>query len=97
MPDTAILIMGAPESLKSTTTSCGLRPKRLDEIQAMQRRIAQKNGLLFWSWEDAMGGKCSMNKWIKNKYARNDGVHFTATGYQQSANSLSTQLIELAK
>lgn len=96
-PNTAILIMGAPESLKSSNESCGSRPKRLDDVQAMQQRIAQKNGLLFWSWEDAMGGKCSMSRWIKEKYARNDGVHFTAAGYQKAANSLSNQLIELGK
>ncbi len=96
-PNSAILIMGAPESLKSSNESCGSRPKRLDEVQAMQQRLAQKNGLLFWSWEDAMGGKCSMSQWIKDKYARNDGVHFTATGYQKAANVLSSQLIELAK
>lgn len=97
LPNAAILIVGAPESLKSINDSCGIPPKQLNEVQAMQHRIAKKNGLLFWSWEDSMGGKCSMSKWIKNKSAKNDGVHFSSVGYQKAANALSEQLIQLAK
>ncbi|RKV75578.1 MAG: hypothetical protein D8H97_23260, partial [Neisseria sp.] len=36
LPDAGILILGAPESLKSTSGSCGTRPATLSSIQQMQ-------------------------------------------------------------
>lgn len=95
LPDAAILIVGAPESLINKDGVCGTRPKRLNEIQKMQQQLAQENRLLYWSWQNAMGGECSMNRWINNKLAQNDGVHFSPQGYQQSAKKFSQALLNL--
>lgn len=96
LPHAAILMIGAPESLKNRDGVCGTRPKRLSEIQKMQQQIAKEKHLLYWSWQDAMGGECSMNRWINDKLAQNDGVHFTPQGYQFLAKELSRALFNLS-
>lgn len=96
-PNTGIIVLGAPESLKSTAGNCGVRPTMLDAVQAMQQRVAQKSNVLFWSWEKAMGGRCSMKKWIAQGLAAKDGVHFSAKGYQIVARHLAQDILKLAK
>ncbi len=96
LPDAGILIIGAPESLKSTKGNCGIRPVGLDAIQEIQQRVAAQNGLLYWSWQEVMGGKCSMKTWIQQKLGRRDGIHFTMSGYDIVGNRLADALINLA-
>ena len=97
LPNAGILIVGAPESLKSKTGECGVRPMQLTAVQAMQQRVAYNENVLFWSWENAMGGECSMTRWISQGLAANDGVHFKALGYQTAADQLANYLIDLAR
>ncbi|WP_051919508.1 GDSL-type esterase/lipase family protein [Basilea psittacipulmonis] len=94
LPDTAILIIGAPESLSKIYGNCGRRMPSLNNVQAMQLRLAKKHHLLYWSWQSAMGGKCSMRKWIKRGLGRKDGVHFTAAGYERAGKNLAQEIIK---
>ncbi|PIE45158.1 MAG: hypothetical protein CSA45_03760 [Gammaproteobacteria bacterium] len=96
LPQAGILIVGAPESLVNQDGDCGVRPPALDTIQAIQRDIANAEGILYWSWEKAMGGRCSMKKQIRLDLARRDGVHFSAAGYETAANQLADYLIALS-
>ena len=66
-------------------------------MQKMQQEIAQEQGAIYWSWQDAMGGKCTMNQWIAKKWAQPDGVHFTAMGYQKIGNQLAQKIIQLSE
>ncbi len=93
LPNAGILIIGAPESLKSTVGSCGTRPAYLDAVQVMQQRIAQSEHTLYWSWQNAMGGECSMKNWVNQNLAGKDGVHFSASGYRLAASILADELI----
>ncbi|MCF7522162.1 SGNH/GDSL hydrolase family protein [Neisseria sp. ZJ106] len=97
LPQAGIVIVGAPESLKGKGGSCGTRPARLDEIQAMQQRVARQQNVLFWSWEAAMGGKCSMKPWMNQGLSAKDGVHFSAKGYQRAADNLADNLIDFVR
>lgn len=96
LPGAGILIIGAPESLKVRRGECGIRPQRLNEVQAMQRDVAQQQQVLYWSWQAAMGGECSMMNWMAQSLAARDGVHFTAKGYRQAAEILANDLQRLA-
>lgn len=78
-----IVIVGAPEALSSQAGRCGVRLPMLDSVQQMQQSVAKQEGVYFWSWEKAMGGRCSMKSWIAQGLARKDGVHFSAEGYQR--------------
>ena len=95
-PHTAILVFSAPESLKNTRGECGTRPTSLSAFQQMQQQTAQQMHTLFWNWQDAMGGECTMKTWMNNGLARQDGIHFTAAGYQKLGQNLAQALLELS-
>lgn len=97
LPQAKIVLLGAPESLRNTQGQCGTRPAMLDQVQAMQQRLATSEKILFWSWEKAMGGRCSMKKWINQGLAAKDGVHFTAKGYQTVAGHFARDLMKWIK
>lgn len=96
LPDAGILILSAPESLKSTSGSCGTRPATLSSIQQMQQRVAREEKIMYWSWQNAMGGECSMKSWMSQGLAAKDGVHFSGKGYRQAADHLADSLIQMA-
>lgn len=95
-PTTAILIMGAPEALKSTAGGCGTRPSKLSDIQNVQRQVAQTERTLYWDWQAAMGGSCSMKSWINQGKASRDGVHFTQAGYNEFGYRFANDLLALS-
>lgn len=97
LPEAGIIVVGAPESLKSTAGACGVRPPRLDAVQALQQRVAREEGVLYWSWQEAAGGRCGMNAWVKRKLAAADGVHFSAEGYRQAAAALADAIVREAE
>lgn len=97
LPKAKIVLLGAPEALRSTAGECGVRPEMLDSVQAMQQRLASQEKILFWSWEKAMGGRCSMKKWIGQGLASKDGVHFSAEGYKLVAGRFASDMIKLLK
>lgn len=88
LPQAAILVLGAPESLSQTQGSCGVRATHLDTVQTQLRQLAQQQHTLYWDWQAAMGGRCSMKTWVAKGLAASDGVHFSATGYQTLADDL---------
>lgn len=95
-PQTAIMLISAPESLKRTAGECGSRPVKLSAVQSMQREVAQSMHTLFWDWQKAMGGNCSMKSWINQGLGRTDGVHFSVAGYQRLGRSLASDLLNLS-
>ncbi|MDO4450383.1 MAG: GDSL-type esterase/lipase family protein [Moraxella sp.] len=94
-PRSAIMILGAPESLKSTNGGCGTRPTHLSEIQIAQQQVAQNERTLYWDWQSAMGGSCTMKSWINQGLANKDGVHFSKSGYQRLGYQLANDLLSL--
>lgn len=97
LPKASILIIGAPEALQNQYGICGERAVSLTAMQEIQRNIAKKEKLLYWSWQGAMGGECSMKKWQSRGLANKDGVHFSAQGYRQSAQILAEKLLGYGK
>ncbi len=95
LPNATILIVGAPESLKSTSGQCGRRSPSLDSVQYQLRQVAQRNRTLYWDWQEAMGGTCSMKSWVNQGLSARDGVHFSRGGYNRVANDLYTNLKRL--
>jgi len=92
-PGSAILIVGAPESLKSLAGGrCGTRAAGLDAVQTVQLAVARQQHTLYWDWQQAMGGRCSMTGWVARGMARRDGVHFSREGYEALADDLFSGL-----
>ena len=96
LPQAGLLIAAAPESLASQEGDCGTPPAALAQMQAMQRRLAERYGTLYWSWQDAMGGACSMRRWMDDGLAGSDGVHFSREGYARIGRQLANELLTLA-
>lgn len=92
-PHTAIMIISAPESLKNTVGQCGTRPVKLTAVQNVQQQVAQQKQTLYWDWQKAMGGSCSMKTWINRGLSRKDGVHFSEEGYQKLGQVLANDLL----
>jgi lysophospholipase L1-like esterase len=66
-------------------------------VQRIQKEVASQRKTLFWDWQQAMGGHCSMKRWIGRGLGRGDGVHFTAAGYAQLGDDLYQGLDGLAR
>lgn len=94
-PQTAIMIVSAPEALRSIGGQCGVRPTQLTAIQHVQKQVAQSQNTLYWDWQQAMGGQCSMKSWINQGKASKDGVHFTVKGYTQLGQDLAQDILAL--
>lgn len=92
VPGAAVLLIGAPESLTASTGQCGTRPAQLTRIQRLQQAVAQEQRTLYWDWQAAQGGPCSMRRWQAAGLAGRDGVHFTAAGYRRFAMALDAAL-----
>lgn len=95
LPNSVILLINAPESLKDKTGSCGTPAPNLARSRQTIQALARKYGTLYWDWQEAMGGACSMKAWIAQGLASKDGVHFSAEGYQKSANDLYDNLMQI--
>ena len=94
-----MLIIGAPNSAKKTgageNVGCRYRlPAGLKTVQNIQQDIAISEHTLYWSWEAAMGGRCSMQRFVATNppLGRPDYVHFTE-GYAQGGNAFYEALM----
>lgn len=95
VPEASILIMGAPASAKnrSPNSRAGCRmplPPNLIQVMNIQRRVAKQEKTLYWDWSAIMGGKCGASSWVNSRPAlmRKDLIHFSAEGYQATADAL---------
>ena len=61
--------------------------ERTQQVAEVQRAIAPEFGCVFWDWQQATGGVGSMIAWkyTEPSLASVDLIHFTAKGYQVSA------------
>ncbi len=87
-PGTAVLILGAPDALRSGVrggcSADGQRapPANLAMVRDVQRRVAADMGVAYWDWHGRMGGDCSADRLaLRDKpFMRLDRVHFTLAG-----------------
>jgi lysophospholipase L1-like esterase len=99
-PGAALLVLGPPDAYRhrgrksSAPPACGdpnwTEPPNLAAIRETQRNVAAREGALFWDWQTAMGGPCSMLRWATTQppMAAPDRVHLFAPGYQATAEAL---------
>ena len=86
-PEASILFVGPSDMsiiVEGERTSYEMLPL-MDEQLA---RMAQAEGIAYWSLYKAMGGWNSMIEWAENGLAASDGVHFTRSGANKAGNML---------
>lgn len=87
LPNAAILLLSPPDALlRNATGSCHDRtPPSYEVVKQTQYSVARSERVLYWDWQKAMGGRCSIEKWERKELAARDKVHLTAEGYRLSA------------
>ncbi|HEY6259215.1 MAG TPA: GDSL-type esterase/lipase family protein [Xanthobacteraceae bacterium] len=72
-------------------------PAKLAQIRDAQRDIAQRNGLVYWSWASIMPSECGAHQWFTASppLMSRDHVHFTGEGYRKSAEAFLNTLIPM--
>jgi hypothetical protein len=70
-------------------------PINLADVRAIWRRIAAREGALYWDWHGFMGGDCSIHAWAyaEPPLAQRDHILLTEEGYRRSAEALFQQLL----
>ncbi|MBC3935435.1 SGNH/GDSL hydrolase family protein [Undibacterium rugosum] len=101
-PQAAILLIGAPNSARKTgpgeQVGCRYKiPAALRNVQTIQKQIAIEEKLLYWDWEKAMGGACSIQRYAAANppLAGQDLIHFTEDGYERSGADFYESFIQL--
>lgn len=100
IPNATLILVGPPDSMKTrgemASNACGgAYSAHLANIIQIQNDLAKMNQIMFWNWQEAMGGDCSFKDWIAKGLAKEDMVHLTADGYKKSGEKFSRDLIRL--
>lgn len=87
LPNAAILLMSPPDALlRNGVGSCAdRRPPSYEVVKQTQYAVARSERVLYWDWQKAMGGACSIEKWEQEELAARDKVHLSSAGYKLSA------------
>lgn len=80
-PAASILLIGAPDQMLRTRRKLSSL-ENVSPIVAAQRDAAFETGCAFWNLRAAMGGRSSMQQWVRAGLAQGDYVHLTAGGYR---------------
>lgn len=87
LPNAAILLISPADAMmRNSSGSCTDRqPPSYQMVKDVQQSVAKSERTLYWDWQKAMGGPCSIEKWEKEELAARDKVHLSSTGYKLSA------------
>ncbi len=87
LPNAAILLLSPPDALlRNATGTCAERtPAFYEAVKQTQYAVARSERVLYWDWQQAMGGPCSIEQWEREELAGRDKVHLTLEGYKLSA------------
>ena len=68
---------------------------RLADVREAQRKLAQREGIVFWNWASIMPKDCGADRWLTQSpvLMAKDHVHFTIAGYKKSAAAFLDTLI----
>jgi len=104
-PLASVVVLGPPDGLLPRGRAQGtelelcergeLRPPHLAAVRDAQRRVATQEGWQFWDWAAAMGGDCSMARWVRASpsLALPDHVHLRSEGYRRTAGLFVQELL----
>lgn len=86
-PDAACILAGPSDRGKKLSGGRYAIWDRTAPVAQVQREVAPEFGCVFWDWQAATGGPGSMIAWslLKPALGAGDLIHFSAAGYQKSA------------
>ncbi len=68
-------------------------PPALALVRDIQRRVAGRQGALFFDWSELFEGACGIDRWARQGLAAKDRVHFRQAGYIRTADRLYERLM----
>ena len=86
-PEASILFIG-PSDMSTNIDGEMVTYPLVPYMDRLLKKMAQEEGIAYWSMYEAMGGKDSMVRWVENGLAGSDYVHFTRAG----ANNIGKKL-----
>ena len=86
-PQASILFIG-PSDMSTNIDGEMVTYPLVPYMDRLLKKMAQEEGIAYWSMYEAMGGKGSMVRWVENGLAGSDYVHFTRAG----ANNIGKKL-----
>ena len=86
-PQASILFIGPSDMSTNIDGEMATYPL-VPYMDRLLKKMAQEEGIAYWSMYEAMGGKDSMVRWVENGLAGSDYVHFTRAG----ANNIGKKL-----
>lgn len=86
-PEASILFIG-PSDMSTNIDGEMMTYPLVPYMDRLLKKMAQEEGIAYWSMYEAMGGKGSMVRWVENGLAGSDYVHFTRAG----ANNIGKKL-----
>jgi lysophospholipase L1-like esterase len=92
-PRADCLIMGASDRMDMVDGSWRAAPNHA-MVERVQQALAAEHGCAFFSLRTAMGGEGSMKKWVSDKRALDDHVHFTRDGYRVLADLFIDDILQ---
>lgn len=92
-PAASILIVGAPDQMLRKRASA-VPIDNVSPIVAAQKDAALETGCAFWNLRAAMGGRGSMQQWVRAGLAQGDYVHLTGEGYRLWGQALYELLLD---
>jgi lysophospholipase L1-like esterase len=68
---------------------------KLAEVREAQRRLAEREGLVYWNWASIMPKECGAARWLAQSpvLMAKDHLHFTIAGYKKSAAAFLETLV----
>ncbi|NOY26150.1 MAG: hypothetical protein GXP62_09790, partial [Oligoflexia bacterium] len=86
-PDAACVLVGPSDRGKKVSRDTYVVWDRTQPIAQVQRQVAPEFGCVFWDWQQATGGPGSQIAWslMNPRLAARDQIHFSAAGYEWSA------------
>jgi lysophospholipase L1-like esterase len=68
---------------------------KLDAVREAERKIAEREGLVYWNWASIMPKECGADRWraATPPLMGKDHIHFTIAGYKKSAAAFLETLV----
>jgi lysophospholipase L1-like esterase len=68
---------------------------KLDAVREAERKIAERDSLVYWNWASIMPKECGADRWRADSppLMAKDHIHFTIAGYKKSAAAFLETLV----
>ena len=68
---------------------------KLDAVREAERKIAERDSLVYWNWASIMPKECGAHLWLSQSppLMAKDHIHFTIAGYKKSAAAFLETLV----